>query len=63
MRIYQYEKTAYPNTIKGRLIADEMEQKLRNQGCFLKRSEDTQVIVIESEYHFSIKEDEDGEGI
>ena len=61
MIIYQYEKTIYPRISQGIEMANEMERKLREQGCFLKRREDTQSIVIEAEYHFSIIDEQQGE--
>ena len=63
MTIYQYEKTIYPRVPQGIEMANEMERKLREQGCFLKRREDTQAIVIEAEYHFSIIDEQTGENI
>ena len=57
MLISQYVKTIYPQNIQGLKMADEMEKKLRDQGCFRSRKEDTQGIIIDAEYFYSVKDE------
>lgn len=39
-------------------MADYMENKLKQQGCFLRRSEGTEFITIEANYRFVIEDEE-----
>lgn len=58
MTIIRQETTIIPHTLEGRLLADEYEQKLRAQGCFRKRFEDTVYITIKAEYTLAVKDGE-----
>ena len=58
MNIIRTETTMIPNTLDGKKLADEYEQKLREQCAFTGRCEDTSYISIDATYHYSI---EDGE--
>ena len=60
MTIIRTETTMIPNTLDGKKLADEYEQKLREQCAFNGRREDTRYIIIDATYHFSI-EDGDSE--
>ena len=53
MTITRFEKTIIPQTMEGQSFANDYEKRLREQGCFRGRSEDTQSIVIKAEYHFT----------
>ena len=56
MTITRIEKTIIPQTIPGLDFADEYEKRLREQGAFCGRLEDTQAIVIEAKYYFELQE-------
>ena len=58
MTIIRTETTMIPNTFEGKKLADEFEQKLREQCALTGICEDTSYISIDATYHFSI---EDGE--
>lgn len=58
MIITRFERTIYPNTPKGKELAEYMAFKLKEQGVFKDWIEDTCTIAIEAEYVFKI---EDGE--
>ena len=58
MIITRYEKTTYPYNQQGKKMADYMENKLKQQGCFLRRSECTEFITIEGNYRFVIEDEE-----
>ena len=58
MIITEYSKTIYPQTIQGRKMADEIELKLKSQGCFISREEDTVGIVLRSRYIFVVEDEE-----
>lgn len=59
MIIYRYEMTDYPNTKQGRMLADEYEKKLKEQGVFSSRRENTTGITISAAYQFNITDEED----
>lgn len=56
MNIIRTETTMIPNTLDGKKLADEFEQKLREQCSFSGRAEDTRYIIIDATYHFSIED-------
>lgn len=58
MTIIRQETSLIPNTLEGQALADEYEQKLRAQGCFRKRFEDTTYITIKAEYTLAVKDGE-----
>lgn len=58
MNIIRTETTMIPNTLDGKKLADEYEQKLREQCAFTGRTEDRSYIIIDASYYFPI---EDGE--
>ena len=62
MTIYRIETTIIPQTIEGRKFADEYEERLRNQGAFYARNEDTETIDITARYQFNLKEESDSDG-
>lgn len=53
MTITRWEKTAIPQTIEGISFANDYEKRLKEQGAFRGRAEDTQFIIINAEYHFT----------
>lgn len=61
MTIIRTETTMIPNTFEGKKLADEYEQKLREQCAFNGRMEDTRYIIIDATYHFSIEDGEQDE--
>ena len=62
MTIYRIETTIIPQTIEGRKFAAEYEERLRNQGAFYARNEDTETIDITARYQFNLKEESDPKG-
>lgn len=60
MTITKYEKTVIPQTQEGIIFAHDYENRIREQGCFISRKEDTQCIIITAQYHYTISEVEDG---
>lgn len=56
MNIIRTETTMIPNTFEGKKLADELEQKLKEQCAFSGRKEDTRYIIVDATYHFSIKD-------
>ena len=62
MTIYRIETTIIPQTISGRKFAAEYEERLRNQGAFYARNEDTTTINITARYQFNLIEESDPEG-
>ena len=57
MTIYRIETTIIPQTIEGRKFAAEYEERLRNQGAFYARNDDTETIDITARYQFNLKEE------
>ncbi len=58
MWITRKEVTVIPQTSEGQKVADEYESRLRSQGCFDGRKEDTVRITITALYSFSVKDGE-----
>ena len=58
MKITRIEHTSIEQTIEGREFADEYEQRLKDQGVFRGRKEDTQFVTISAEYHFIVGSEE-----
>lgn len=56
MIITRFEKTIIPQTLDGRKFANEYEKRLREQGVFRGRTEDTQSIVITAQYYLTFEE-------
>lgn len=61
MIIVEYRRTLYPQIPQGIKMANEMEAKLKEQGCFVGRAEDTQSIIINSFYRFVVEDEKSGE--
>ena len=57
MTITSFEKTIIPQTLEGQKFAYEYEKRLKEQGAFRGRAEDTQAIVIKAQYYFTITEE------
>lgn len=57
MVIIKRESSYFPQTQKGRLMADEYEHRLKKQFSFISRNEGTEYIEIVALYQFKIKED------
>ena len=58
MKIVKQETTIIPQSFEGIKFAEEYEERLKKQGAFRGRNEDTQVIIIKSEYVFGLVEGE-----
>lgn len=56
MTITKFENTIIPQTLDGRKFANEYEKRLREQGVFSGRTEDTQSIVIKVQYYLMFEE-------
>ena len=56
MTIHRLEKTAIPQTPEGVRFANEYEERLKNQGVFGGREEDTVNIYLKAEYTLVIKD-------
>ena len=54
--VIRKEITTFPQSEEGRKVADEYESRLRSQGCFDGRKEDTVRIIIKAFYSYSIKD-------
>lgn len=63
MNIIRTETTMIPNTLDGKKLADEYEQKLREQCAFSGRREDTRYIIIDAAYYFPIEDGEQDDAI
>ena len=61
MQIIRHEKTLIPQSIEGIRFAADYENRLKSQGAFAGRKEDTQYIIILAVYHLCIKEDSDAD--
>lgn len=59
MRIHTFEETFYPMTPLGIKYAEEYEKRLKDQGAFISRREDTAYIIIKAVYRFDVKEEEE----
>lgn len=55
MQIIRHEKTLIPQSIEGIRFAEEYENRLKSQGAFAGREEDTQYIIILAVYRLCIK--------
>ena len=55
------KKTIIPQTIQGIEFANQYEERLKAQGFFNGRAEDTQSIVINAVYRFVISEEAESE--
>lgn len=58
MRISITTKTVIPNTTQGYRMADEIEERLKTQGCFVERKETTHAITIVETAIISVKDEE-----
>lgn len=61
MQIIRHEKTLIPQSIEGIKFAADYENRLKSQGAFAGREEDTQYIIILAVYYLCIKEDSDAD--
>lgn len=55
MKVYRKEITSIEHTTEGKAFADEYEKRLREQGAFRDRKEDTTLITITADFTFEIK--------
>lgn len=58
MRIHTFEETFYPMTPLGIKYAEEYEKRLKDQGAFISRREDTAHVIIKAVYRFDVEEEE-----
>ena len=54
MHIVRKEQTIIPQTAEGIAFAKEYEERLKSQGAFGGRDEDTQSITISAVYFFEV---------
>ena len=54
MTIHRIEQTIIPQTEEGRGFADEYEQRLLGQGCFIGREEGTELITLTADFYFEL---------
>lgn len=59
VRIMERTETFIEQSIEGRKIADELEEKLRLQGAFRGRKEDSNSIILTAEYYMTVSESEE----
>ena len=59
MRIHTFEETFFPMTPLGIKYAEEYEKRLKDQGAFISKREDTAHVIIKAVYRFDIKEEEE----
>lgn len=55
VRVSERVETIIEQSIEGQKLADELEEKLRSQGAFRGRREDTKNIVLAAEYHMNVQ--------
>ena len=55
MQIIRHEKTLIPQSIEGIKFAAEYETRLKSQGAFEGREEDTQYIIILNIFYFLLE--------
>jgi len=55
IRVSERVETIIEQSVEGKKLADELEEKLRSQGAFRGRREDTENIVLAAEYHMNVQ--------
>jgi len=60
MHIVRKEQTIIPQTAEGIKFANEYETRLKSQGAFRGRDEDTQSITISAVYYFEMQAEGEG---
>lgn len=56
VRVTERIETLIEQSIEGKTLADELEKKLRFQGAFRGRKEDSNNIILIAEYYMTIGE-------
>lgn len=54
VRVMERTETFIEQSIEGRKIADELEEKLRLQGALRGRKEDSNHIILTAEYYMTV---------
>lgn len=54
VKVVERTETLIENTVEGKQIANELEEKLRSQGALRGRKEDTSNITLKAEYYMTI---------
>lgn len=55
VRVSERVETIIEQSVEGKKLADELEEKLRSQGAFKGRREDTGNIILAAEYHMNVQ--------
>lgn len=58
MKVTRFETTIYPNTEQGEKLAGEYQKEWEEQDILVRRTEDTQTIVLTLGYQFEIADEE-----
>lgn len=58
VRVMERTETLIEQSIEGKKIADELEEKLRLQGALRGRKEDSNNIILTAEYYMTVGESE-----
>lgn len=54
VRVMERTETFIEQSIEGKTIADELEEKLRLQGALRGRKEDSNNIILTAEYYMTV---------
>ena len=54
VRVMERTETLIEQSIEGKKIADELEEKLRLQGALRGRKEDSNNIILTAEYYMTV---------
>lgn len=54
VRVMERTETFIEQSIEGKKIADELEEKLRLQGALRGRKEDSNSIILTAEYYMTV---------
>lgn len=54
VRVMERIETLIEQSIEGKTIADELEEKLRLQGALRGRKEDSNKIILTAEYYMTV---------
>ncbi len=54
VKVTELTKTLIEQSIEGKKLADELEEKLRQQGALRGRKEDSNNIILTAEYYMTV---------
>ena len=61
VNIVERAETIIQHNIAGVILANQLEEKFKKQGSFRGRREDTNNIILQHEYFFTVTPDEESE--